>query len=94
MAHVMTYKEIEQAAKDQNIIYEESKSLGIIRPLRFDGSAFVGVHHSNYFLLLEECDEKNCIGYNLFYRCWNEEPSVYEMEETKWNSNPSESFIL
>ena len=87
MAHVMDYSEICDAAKQDKIIYEESRTLGIVRPLRFDGVDFVGVKHKCYLLLME-CDEADCSDYNLFYRCWDEEPSEELMNNTPWKENP------
>ena len=82
MAHVMNYQEICDAAKNDKIIWEEVRTLGLIRPLRFDGVDFVGVKHSCY-LLLCECDE-DCEDYNVYYRCWDEEPSEELMNSTEW----------
>lgn len=87
MAHVMNYSEICDAAKNGDIIYEESHTLGIVRPLRFNGVDFVGVKHSCY-LLLTDCNEKDCPDYNLFYRCWTEEPTEEEMNTVPWKTNP------
>ena len=87
MAHVMDYSEICDAAKQDKIIYEESRTLGIVRHLRFDGVDFVGVKHKCYLLLME-CDEADCPDYNLFYRCWDEEPSEELMNNTPWKENP------
>lgn len=87
MAHVMNYSEIQNAAKNQKTIYEESRTLGIIRPLRFDGFDFVGIKHK-HFLLLIECDEEQCPSYNMYYRCWDEEPTQEEMKSTSWKENP------
>lgn len=87
MAHVMNYSEILDAANTGKIIYEESKTLGIVRPLKFDGVDFKGIKH-NCYLLLMECDEEECVDYNLFYRCWDEEPSQELMDSTPWKENP------
>ena len=87
MAHVMNYSEIKEAADKSKIIYEESRTLGIVRPLRFDGVDFVGVKHKCYLLLIE-CDEETCQDYNLFYRCWDEEPTQELMDSTPWKENP------
>lgn len=87
MAHVMNYAEIEAAAKNGDIIYEESRSFGIIRPLKFDGVDWVGVKHQ-HFLLMIECDEELCSSYNMYYRCWDKEPTEDEMNNTPWKDNP------
>lgn len=87
MAHVMNYAEIEEAANTEAIIYEEIRVTGIVRPLKFDGVDFVGVKHKCYLLLME-CDEETCPDYNLFYRCWNEEPTEEEMRSTPWKESP------
>ena len=87
MAHVMNYSEICEAAKNNKIIYEENHTLGLVRPMRFDGVDFVGVNHHHYLLLLE-CDEEDCPDYNLFYRCWDEEPTEEQMKNTPWKENP------
>ena len=87
MPHVMNYQEICNAAKTGDVIYEESRTLGIVRPLRFDGVDFVGVKHKCYLLLME-CDEEECDDYNLFYRCWDQEPSEELMSQTPWKNNP------
>lgn len=87
MAHVLNYAEICDAANNDKIIYEESRTLGIVRPLKFDGLDFVGVKH-NCYLLLMECNEEECIDYNLHYRCWDEEPSKELMDTTPWKDNP------
>ena len=87
MAHVMNYSEILKAANEGKIIYEEVRTTGIVRPLKFDGVDFIGVKHSCY-LLLDECDEDRCPDYNLFYRCWDEEPSEELMNNTPWKENP------
>lgn len=86
MAHVLNYKEILKAAHDGSIIYEEMRTTGIVRPLKFDGVDFVGVKHNCYRLLME-CDE-NCEDYNMFYRCWDEEPSEELMNSTPWKEQP------
>lgn len=83
MPHVMNYKEILKAADDGSIIYEEIRSTGIVRPLRFDGVDFVGVKH-NCYLLLMECDEEDCLDYGVHYRCWSEDPSEQLMKDTPW----------
>jgi len=87
MPHVMNYKEILKAAKDGKIIHEEVRATGIVRPLKFDGTDFIGVKHKCY-LLLNECDEADCPDYGLFYRCWDEEPSEELMNSTAWKVNP------
>ena len=87
MPHVMKYSEIVEAAYNGDIIYEESRTLGIVRPLKFDGVDFVGVKH-NCSLMLMECDEEECTDYNLFYRCWDKEPSEELMNNTPWKYNP------
>ena len=87
MAHVMNYSEILKAANEGKIIYEEVRTTGIVRPLKFDGVDFIGVKHSCY-LLLDECDEDHCPDYNLFYRCWDEEPSEELINNTPWKENP------
>lgn len=87
MAHVMNYAEIKEAARNGSIIYEEMRVTGIVRPLRFDGVDFVGVKHHCYLLMME-CDEEACEDYNLFYRCWDEEPSTEMMQSTPWKENP------
>lgn len=87
MTHVMNYKELVEAFQDGSVVYEESRVLGLIRPLKSDGIDFRGVKH-NCFLLLDECNEENCPDYNLFYRCWNEEPSEELMNSTPWKENP------
>lgn len=89
MPHVLTYDEIMDAADNGKIIYQEIRSTGIVRPLKFDGVDFVGVKH-NCYLLLSECNEKECFGYNLHYRCWDEEPTEELMNATPWNANPFE----
>ena len=86
MAHVLNYKEILKAAETGTIIYEEIRTTGIVRPLKFDGVDFVGVKHSCSRLLME-CDEENCPDYNLFYRCWDEEPSEELMKSTPWRED-------
>ena len=86
MAHVLNYKEILKAAENGTIIYEEIRTTGIVRPLKFDGVDFVGVKHNCYRLLME-CDEK-CVDYNMFYRCWDEEPSEELMNSTPWKEQP------
>lgn len=86
MAHVMNYAEILEAARNNKIIYEESAVLGIIRPLKFNGVDFVGTKH-NCRLLLSKCEE-DCPDYNLFYRCWDEEPSEELMRSIPWKKNP------
>ena len=86
--HVMNYQEIKDAAGNGRIIYEEMRTTGIIRPLRFDGVDFVGVKHSCYLLLME-CDEEHCWDYNRYYRCWNEEPSEELMNSTPWKEKSS-----
>lgn len=88
MAHIMNYAEIQSAAKKGNIIYEESRSLGLIRPLKFDGVDFIGVEHKNHFLLPCECDEEQCPSYNLYYRIWDERPTEEEMKNAPWKENP------
>lgn len=80
MPHVMNYSEILKAAEDRTIIYEEIRATGIVRPLKFDGVDFVGVKH-NCYLPISKCNGKE---YNLFYRCWDEEPSEKLMNETSW----------
>lgn len=87
MAHVLNYSEICDAANNDKVIYEESRTLGIVRPLKFDGVDFKGVKHDCYLLLIE-CDEEQCEDYNLFYRCWDEEPSQELMDSTPWKENP------
>lgn len=87
MAHVMDYPEILKAASDGSIIYEEIRTTGIVRPLKFDGTDFVGVKHQCY-LMLSECNERECFGYNLHYRCWTEEPSEELMNSTPWKEVP------
>ena len=87
MAHVLNYEEIKAAAKKGNIVYEELKTLGIIRPLKFDGVDFVGVNH-RCFLLLCECDEEECPSYNQYYRLWDKEPTEDEMKNTPWKEDP------
>lgn len=82
MPHVLSYQEILDAAKNGSIIYEEIRTTGIVRPLKFDGVDFVGVKH-NCYLLLMECDE-DCVDYNLHYRCWSDEPSEELMNNTPW----------
>ena len=89
MPHVLDYSEILKAAREQTVIYEEIRATGIVRPLKFDGMDFVGVKHS-CVRLLSECDESKCHGYNLFYRCWSEEPSEELMNKTPWKINPYE----
>ena len=91
MAHVMDYPEIQKAAADGSIIYEEIRATGIVRPLKFDGTDFVGTKHRCY-LMLSECNERECFGYNLHYRCWNEEPSEELMASTPWKENPYEEL--
>lgn len=91
MPHVMNYKEIKDAADSGRIIYEEIRTTGIVRPLRYDGVDFVGVKH-NCYLLLMECDEDDCADYNMFYRCWDEEPSEDLMNKTPWKDNPYGDF--
>ena len=87
MPHVMNYSEICKAAENGDIIYEEVRALGIIRPLKFDGVDFVGTKHKCYLLLME-CDEEDCADYNLFYRCWDQEPSEELMNSVPWKENP------
>lgn len=87
MPHVMNNVEILKAATDGKIIYQEVRTTGIVRPLKFDGSDFVGVKHKCY-LLLTECDEDCCPDYNLYYRCWDEEPSEELMNKMPWKTNP------
>lgn len=86
MPHVLNYAEILEAAKNETIIYEEIRSTGIVRPLKFDGVDFVGVKH-NCYLLLMECDEETCPDYNMHYRCWSGEPSQKLMNETPWKES-------
>jgi len=92
MAHVMDYQEILDAAHSGKIIYDESRTLGIVRPLKFDGTDFVGVKHHCY-LPLDKCDENNCIDYNMFYRCWDEEPSEELKEKTPWKDSAYGDFL-
>lgn len=89
MAHVMNYPEIVKAANDGSIIYEEIRVTGIVRPLKFNGADFIGTKHHCY-LTLSECDGDDCPDYNLFYRCWNDEPSEELMRSTPWKENPYE----
>ena len=56
MNHVMNYQEIVEASRTGAIIYEEMRTTGIVRPLKFDGVDFIGVKHNCYLLLLE-CDD-------------------------------------
>lgn len=86
MPHVLNYSEILKAAEEGKIIYEEIRTTGIVRPLKFDGTDFVGVKH-NCFLRLCECDG-TCMDYGLFYRCWDEEPSEALMNAIPWKENP------
>lgn len=85
--HVLNYAEICDAANKDQIIYEELRVLGLVRPLKFDGLDFKGVKH-NCYLLLMECDEDNCPDYGVHYRCWNEEPSTELMNSTPWKNSP------
>ena len=87
MAHVMDYQEILNAAHDNKIIYEEVRTTGLVRPLKFDGVDFIGVKHKCYLLLME-CDEDSCVDYNLFYRCWDDEPTQEQMDSTPWKESP------
>lgn len=87
MPHVLNYKEIIDASETGKVIYEEVRTIGIVRPLKFDGTDFSGVKH-NCYLMLVECDESSCPDYNLFYRCWDEEPSEELMNNTPWKDNP------
>lgn len=88
MPHVMSYDEILEATKNDTIIYEEIRSTGIVRPLKFDGVDFVGVKHRCYLLLMECSDD--CPDYNLHYRCWTGEPSQELMDKTPWKESPHE----
>lgn len=88
MAHVMSYQEIKEAAKEGRDIYEEIRVTGIVRPLRFDGIGFIGIKHHCY-LTLKECNEEKGPGYNLHYRCWNEEPTEKQMDSTPWEPRVS-----
>ena len=88
MPHVMKYSEIIKAASDGEIIYEENRTLGLVRPLKFDGVDFIGVKH-NCYLPLEKC-RSDCRDYNLFYRCWNGEPTEELIHSTPWKDLPHE----
>lgn len=88
MAHIMNYEELRQIRKGE-AIFEQLKnpSIGpIVYPLYFDGTDFI---NGTKYLLLCECDEEECMDYNWCYRCWNELPTLEEMN-TPWKDNPYE----
>lgn len=91
MPHVMSYSEIEEAARKGKIIYEEVRLKDYVRPLKFDGVDFVSVEDDHCYLLLLECDD-DCMDYNLYYRCWDEKPSDELRANTPWKENPYRFF--
>lgn len=85
MAHVMTYDEIVAAARNARPIYEELRRPHVGK-LIFDGVDFsADVHH---YLMLDECDEEECLDYNWNYRCWDDVPTKEEMLNTPWKPDP------
>ena len=74
-------------AKERNIIWEEFKNQDKVRPLCFDGTNFTGLT-SEYYLLLCECDEDDCLDYNWIYRVWNNMPTTLERKVTHWKEDP------
>ena len=87
MAHVMNYQEIQIAALNGSIIYEELRRVDRVRPMKFDGVDFVGTD-KKCFLLLMECNEEECPDYNFMYRCWDEPPTDELRSSTPWKDNP------
>lgn len=85
MAHVMTYDEIVDAAKNDKPIYEELRGPHV-KELKFNGIEFS--RDAYEYLLLDECDEEECMDYNWNYRCWNEPPTEEEMVNTPWKADP------
>lgn len=92
MPHVMTYEEIVAASKSGKIIYEEVRLKDWVRPLKFNGVDFVGVKDKHCYLMLMECDEEECMDYNLYYRCWDQKPSDELRKNTPWKENPYRFF--
>ena len=86
-AHVMTYPEIVQAAENGTVVWEELRDEDKVRPLCYNGTDFVGLSYE-YYLLLIECDEKECEDYNWNYRLWNNMPTASQRKEARWKENP------
>ena len=85
MAYVMNYKELRRVQPKQLVFEEFKHRKYYVVPLAFNGMDFV---NGNKFLLMCECDERECLDYNWNYRVWNEMPTEKEMDETPWKDDP------
>jgi len=85
MAHVMTYDEIAEAARNGKPIYEELRR-PFVREMKFTGVDFACAFRD--YITLSECDEEECLSYNWNYRCWDEMPTEEELLNTPWKANP------